>query len=136
MFRTRLVGAALLFLNVLPGCGLLCPDRPGIFGCKWRHQEPLYATPASMPGMDGGCGGMPIPPGGPIYGAPIMGGPVYPGIGGTLGETLPPPMADGAPPRIPKAGIKESPPGKQFELEGTTKGGPVLTIPANGSKGN
>lgn len=97
----------------------------------------MYATPASMPVMDGGCGGMPIPPGGPIYGAPIMGGPVYPGIGGALGETLPPPIAgDGAPPRIPKAGIKETPPGKQFDPDQASKGGPVLTIPANGTKGN
>src|SRR5262249_57127213 len=102
MFRTRLVGAALLFLSVLPGCGLCCPDRPCLFErCKWRHQGPMYAAPASMPVMDGGCGGMPIPPGGPIFGAPIpggpvypgIGGPVYPGIGGTLGETLPPPIA-------------------------------------------
>jgi len=135
MFRTRLVGAALLCLGLLPGCRLCCPDRPCLFD-RCRGGGAPVATPMAYPAMDGGCG-MPVPTGGPIYGGPINGGPIYPGIGGALNETLPPPIAgDGVPPRIPKAGIKESPPGKQFELEGASKTGPVLTIPAAGSKGN
>jgi hypothetical protein len=43
-------------------------------------------------------------------------------------ETLPPG-------RIPKAGIDEGK-GKQFELEGASRTGPVLTIPATGVRGN
>ena len=67
------------------------------------------------------------------------GGPIILGPGGTMpsgvypGGTLPMPMPGAAPGRIPPAGIKESP-GKQFELEGASKTGPILSTPVGDSK--
>jgi hypothetical protein len=124
MFRTRLAGAALLSFVFLPGCGILCGDRPGICA-RWRGRDAgvVQAAPVSFPGADmGACGGMVVPPAGTIYGAPIYG----PGVGG---ETFPPPG------RIPKAGIDEGK-GKQFELEGASRSGPALTIPVPNVKTN
>jgi len=139
MLRTRLATAAVFSLTLLPGCGLLCGDR-GWFGRQECYRGcGVEAIPVSYPVTNGGCSGcgMPIPTGGPIVagpygGAPIIGGPVYPN--GGLSETLPPPYAPG-PQRIPKAGIDEGK-GKQFELEGASRsgGGPVLAVPATGSK--
>lgn len=120
MFRTRLAGVALLSICFLPGCGLFCGDR-GF--CSRR--EPVSACPTSYPmGGDAGCGATVIPPGGNPYGAPIYGVP-----GATIPETSPPP-------RIPRVGIDEGGKGKQFPLDETGRTGPVLTIPANGVKGN
>jgi hypothetical protein len=142
MLRTRLAAAAVLSLSLLPGCRLLCPDTWCDRYRECRRGAPCDAIPVSYPVSDAGCGcGTPIPSGGPIvagpitsgpYGAPIMGAPVYPGSG--LSETLPPPYAPGTP-RIPKAGIDEGK-GKQFELEGASRSGagPVLAIPATGSR--
>ena len=132
MFRTRLAGAALFFLIFLPGCGILCGDRPRF----WERCRPnrCDAFPASMPGGDPYCGTNGIPPGGGMMGGPIMIGPGGYPYGG---ETLPPPGGYGTP-NIPKAGIIESPgenKGKQFDPD--TKGsrtGPVLMIPANGKR--
>jgi hypothetical protein len=127
MSRTRLAGAALLFLAFLPGCGILTGDRRTLCE-RWRdcrRGDRCEGVPAGYPVVDGGCGGgcgMPIPGGAPYQGAPIyMGGP---GASIPLGaETLPQPGgAQTMPPRIPKAGIDEGK-GKQFELEGRT--GPV-----------
>jgi hypothetical protein len=129
MSRTRLVGAAFLFLTVLPGCGILCGDRSRLCE-RWRGRGEAY--PASMP-MGEGCGGMVIPPGGGA-GGPIMIGPGGYPYGG---ETFPHPM-NGAP-NIPKAGIIESPgerKGTQFDPDKASRTGPVLMIPANGAKGN
>ena len=79
----------------------------------------------------GGCA-TPIPGGLPYQGAPIyMGGPGIGGPGASVplgSETLPPP--NGAltmPPRIPppKIGVDEGKGGKQFELEGAGRTGPV-----------
>lgn len=150
MLRTRLAVAAAFSLTLLPGCGLLCGDR-GLFGrtteCL-RGGPMMEAIPVSYPVGNGGPCCTPIPAGGPIMagptvggpyggapygGAPIMGGPIY---GNGLSETLPPPLAQPGTPRIPKAGIDEGK-GKQFELEGASKsgpGGPVLAIPANGTR--
>jgi hypothetical protein len=134
MLRSRLLIVAALAATALPGCGLFCGDRPGVFE-RMRRDEgcggPAYGMPVSFPGGDagcGGCGGTVIPPGATVM--PGNGPMIMPGNGGGLGsETLPPPYAGGdGSPRIPKAGIKETP-GKQFELEKGTKG-PVLTIPA------
>lgn len=122
MSRTRLAGIVLLSVSLLPGCGLLDPNRPGLCGRRCNQQpEHVQASPVSFPGGD--CGGAVIPPGTP----PIYGAPTFPGAG--MGaETLPPG-------RIPKAGIDEGK-GKQFELEGASRTGPVLTIPATGVRGN
>ena len=125
MFRIRFAGFALLTVCFLPGCGLFSGDRPGLCG---RRAERIDAVPVSYPVADGGgCGATVIPPAGNPYGAPIYGAP-----GATIpNETYPPPY--GTSPRIPKAGIDEGK-GKQFELDGTSRTGPVLTIPANGVK--
>jgi hypothetical protein len=135
MLRTRLAAAAVLSLSLLPGCRLFCPDTWCNREC--RRGGPCDAIPVSYPVTDPGCCGMPIPSGGPIMagpygGAPVIGGPVYPN--GGLTETLPPPYAPGTP-RIPKAGIDEGK-GKQFELEGASRNGngPVLAVPATGTK--
>lgn len=118
MSRTRLVGILLVSVTLLPGCGLLDPNRPGICGRRNQQRSDCEASPVSFQG-GGECGGTVIPPGTP----PIYGSPVFPGAG--LGaETMPPG-------RIPKAGIDEGK-GKQFELEGASRTGPVLTIPATG----
>jgi hypothetical protein len=137
MSRTRLVGAALLFLAVLPGCGALTGDRRTLCE-RWRDcwsGNRVEACPAGYPVVDGGCA-MPIPGGQPYGGAPIfMGGAP---AGGPFGaETLPPPGTfNPMPPKIPKIGIDEGKGGKQFELEGASRpggpGGPAL--PVNGSK--
>ena len=127
MSRTRLAGVFFLSVSLLPGCGLFTGDRPGICQ-RWsdRRADRCEATPVSFPvATTGGgeCGGSIIPPGTP----PIYNVPPYPGAG--IGaETLPPN-------RIPKAGIDEGK-GKQFELEGASRTGPVLTIPATGIRGN
>lgn len=129
MSRTRLAGAALLFLALLPGCRTSPCDNRTL--CErwrdcWRGNR-YDAMPVSYPMMDGGCPGgcaMPIPGGMPYQGAPIfMGGP---GASVPLGaETLPQPGGiQTMPPRIPKAGIDEGK-GKQFELEGASRTGPV-----------
>jgi hypothetical protein len=130
MFRTRLAGAALITFVLLPGCGILCGDRPRLCE-RWRSRG--EACPVSYPGGDPGCGGMVIPPnGGMMGGAPIM---IGPGGGYPYGETLPQP---GYPmPNIPKAGIIESPgenKGKQFDPDRASRTGPVLMIPANNAK--
>lgn len=125
MLRTRLAAAALSSLTLLPGCGLLCGN-----GSAWCGRQDFSTIPVSYPGPMGGCA-MPIPAGGPMMSGPIISGPVYPGPGMNgqpLNETLPPPYA----PRIPKAGIEERK-GKEFELE-AGRGGPVLAIPATGTK--
>jgi hypothetical protein len=126
MFRTRLAGAALITFIFLPGCGILCGDRPRLCE-RWRSR---HDTPVSFPG-DAGCGTTVIPPNGGMMGAPIMIGPGgYP-----YGETLPQPGY--TMPNIPKAGIIESPgenKGKQFDPDRASRTGPVLMIPANGSK--
>lgn len=120
MFRTRLTGVALLSICFLPGCGLFTGDR-GWFCCRGRTMD---AMPVSYPmGGDAGCGATVIPPAGNPYG----GAPIYGMPGATIPqETFPAP-------RIPKAGIDEGK-GKQFELEGASRTGPVLTMPANGIK--
>jgi hypothetical protein len=121
MFRTRLIGVALLSVCFLPGCGLFSGNGGGWFCCRGRTDA---AMPVSYPGGGAECGGTVIPPAGNPYGAPIYGMP-----GAAIPqETFPPP-------RIPKAGIDEGK-GKQFELEGASRTGPVLTMPANGFKGN
>jgi hypothetical protein len=132
MLRTRLLGASLLSLTLLSsGCRLFDPDRPRFCDrCHERHCGQVNAAPVGYAGpTDAGCGATVIPPapGGAIYGQPIYVGPNGGPIGSFPGsETSPPP---GAPPlRIPKAGIEEK--GKQFELEGGSRGGPVLMIPA------
>jgi hypothetical protein len=135
MSRTRLAGAALLFLAVLPGCGILTGDRRTLCE-RWRdcrHGNRFDACPTGYPVVDGGCA-MPIPGGMPYQGAPIyMGGP---GASIPLGaETLPQPGgAQPIPPRIPKAGIDEGK-GKQFELEGASRTGPAgPALPTGGLK--
>ena len=159
MSRTRLAGAAVLFLCLLPGCGILTGDRRTLCE-RWRdcwQGNRVEACPVSYPaydggipvGLPGGCAGgcaMPIPGGGVPYqqGPPIyMGGP---GASVPLGsETLPPPnggvptippgSAQPMPPRIPRPGIDEGK-GKQFELEGASRpagpAGPAL--PTGGIK--
>jgi len=130
MFRTRLVAAGFLFLTLLPGCGLLCGDRPRLSE-RWRGRAEAY--PASMPMGDPGCGTMVIPPGSGVGGPMMLGPGGYP----YGGETFPPPI-NGAP-NIPRAGIIESPgerKGTQFDPDKASRTGPVLMIPANGAKGN
>jgi hypothetical protein len=126
MFRTPLAGAALLTLVFLPGCGLFSGDRPGLCNrCRGNQSGRVDASPASYPVVDAGCGGMVIPPGGHLIGGP--GG--YP-----MGEPLPMPGGTN-PPRIPRIGIDEGK-GKQFELEGASRTGPALMMPATGAKMN
>jgi hypothetical protein len=154
MRRARLIGAALLFLSVLPGCGIFTGDRRTLCE-RWRDCRDgnrVEACPVGYPVTEGGCA-MPIPSGGPFGGAPIMmggmggpfgGAPIMmggPPPGGPLGaETLPPPgtynqmpgIVNPMPPRIPKIGIDEGK-GKPFELESRTgPAGPAL--PVNGTK--
>src|SRR5687767_11238593 len=114
MFRTRLAGIVLLSVSLLPGCGLFCGDRPGICN-RWADRR-AEATPVAMP-AGGECGGTVIPPGMPPQPYPYpYPNATFPGPG--MGaETLPPG-------RIPKAGIDEGK-GKQFELEGASRTGPV-----------
>jgi hypothetical protein len=126
MFRTRLAGVAILSFCFLPGCGLFTGDR-GWFCCHGRNVDAMPVSypmgPMGQMGDAGGCGATVIPPaGGNPYGAPIFG---VPGTG-IPQETFPAP-------RIPRAGIDEGK-GKQFELEGASRTGPVLTMPANGVK--
>lgn len=100
-----------------------------------------FAAPIPTGGCPGGCatpipGGFPlggIPPGGiapggiPYQGPPIyMGGP-GPGASVPLGsETLPQPgFPQTMPPRIPAPKIEEGGKGKEFELEGAGRKGPV-----------
>ena len=134
MRRARLAGAALLFLSVLPGCGILTGDRRGVCE-RWRdcwNGNRIDAVPVSYPMMDPGCA-MPIPGGHPYGGAPIMmnGGAPF---GAPLGaETLPQP-APGTIRPIPKIGIDEGK-GKQFELDGASRTGPAgPALPVNGPK--
>jgi hypothetical protein len=139
MPRTRLVGAALLFLAFLPGCGILTGDRRTLCE-RWRdcrNGGQVDACPVSYPVIDsGGANGcaMPIPGGIPYQGPPIyMGGP---GASVPLGsETLPQPGGTmPMPPRIPRAGIDEGK-GKQFELEGASRSGPIgPALPTGGTK--
>jgi hypothetical protein len=136
MSRTRLTGAALLFLAFLPGCGALTGDRRTLCE-RWRdcwNGNRVEACPTGYPVVEGGCA-MPIPTGGPYQGAPIyMGGPGASIPSGA--ETFPPPGgATQIPPaRIPppKIGIDEGK-GKQFELDGRT--GPIgPALPVSGVK--
>jgi hypothetical protein len=132
MSRTRLAGAALLFLAFLPGCGILTGDRRTLCE-RWRDAwrgDRCEAVPVGYPaviegGGAPGCGcAAPIPGGAPFPAAPIyMGGP---GASVPLGsDTLPPPGgAQAIPPRIPKAGIDEGK-GKQFELDQSGRTGPA-----------
>jgi hypothetical protein len=130
MFRTRLTGVALLALSLLSGCGMF-RDRPGLCNrCADRQAAQVNAAPVAYTGGDAGCGASVIPPGGAIYGQPMIIGPGGPGM---PGEMLPPPI--GGMPRIPKAGIDEKG-GKQFELEGVSRTGPVLPMPIAGVKPN
>lgn len=130
MLRTRLIAVAALTAFALPGCGIFCGDRKGV--CERmrerreeRHNGAAYGMPVSFPGGgEAGCGGSVIPPGAMIV----------PGSGGLGAETMPPPLAGEGTPRIPSPKIKENP-GKQFELEKGTRGGPILTIPASGVRG-
>lgn len=128
MTRTRLTGIALLLIVLLPGCGIFA-NRPGL--CN-RNRGQVNASPvvfpggmpagmpAGMPGGDPGCGSMVIPNGTPPY--PV------PGFPGQM-ETFPPPGMN----TIPKARIEEGK-GKSFELDSTSRNGPVLMVPAVGSK--
>jgi hypothetical protein len=133
MFRTRLAAAALLFVSLLPGCGLLCGDRPRLCE-RWRGSR-VEASPVSFPMGDSGCGGMMIPPGGGIGPGGMTTGPVIIGPGGMPYENL-----NNVPRPIPGARIGEEPgevkPGRPYELGPTNRTGPVLMIPANGGKGN
>ena len=139
MSRTRLAGAAFLFLALLPGCGLFSGDRRTL--CErwqdcWRGDR-CDATPVGYPVMDGGACAMPIP-GAPIHqGPPIyMGGP---GASAPFGaETLPQPGGiQTMPPKIPapKIGVDEGKGGKQFELDQASRTGPVgPALPTGGTK--
>ena len=122
MTRNRLAGTALLMIVLLPGCGIFA-NRPGL--CN-RNRGQVNASPVSLPAVAGdpGCGAMTIPSGAPIYGAPIYGVPGGPGHM----ESLPPPALN-----IPKARIEEGK-GKPFELDSASRTGPVLTMPAVGSR--
>ena len=117
MFRTRLAGAALLTLALMPGCACW-HDRPGLLTRFRAWRDGPTATPVAMPVGDPGCNDC---------GAANGGGPIIVHPGGVLPQP-------GEAPKIPRVGIDESK-GKQFELEGMNKGGPVLTMPAAGSKG-
>ena len=114
MFRTRLVGVALLTLAVLPGC-TCWRNHNGPLARMWaRHHAPADATPVSYAGGED-CG-MPI--------GASTGGPIIIPPGGVL------PLPGDA--KIPTAGIDEGKGGKQFELEGLKKGGPDLSAPITG----
>ena len=116
MTRTRLAGIALLLIVLLPGCGILANrNRPGL--CNRRDQA--NASPVAMPAADPGCGAMVIPSGTPSFPAT--------GFSGQM-ESLPPPGMS-----IPKARIEEGK-GKPFELDSTSRNGPVLMVPAVGLK--
>jgi hypothetical protein len=143
MSRTRLAGAALLFIALLPGCGALTGDRRTL--CErwrdcWNGPDRCDYAPVGYPvSMDAGCGngcGMPIP-GAPIHqGPPIyMGGP---GASLPLGaETLPQPGGiQRMPPQIPKAGIGiDEGKGKQFDIDPASRSGPVgPALPVGGTK--
>ena len=137
MSRTRLAGAAVLFLAFLPGCGILTGDRRTLCE-RWRdcrNGGQVDACPAGYPVVDGGCA-MPIPGAMPYQQPPIyMGGP---GVSGPFGaETLPNPGGvQPMPPRIPapKIGVDEGK-GKQFELEGASRTGPAgPALPTGGLK--
>jgi hypothetical protein len=141
MSRIRLAGAALLFVALLPGCGILTGDRRTLCE-RWRdcrNGGQVDACPASYPVIDSGCPNgcaMPIPGGVPYQGPPIyMGGP---GASVPFGaETLPNPGGvQPMPPRIPapKIGVDEGK-GKQFELEGASRSGPIgPALPTGGIK--
>ena len=143
MSRTRLAGAALLFIALLPGCGILTGDRRTLCE-RWRDcvngpERCDYAPTAFPVAMNGGCPNgcaMPIP------GAPIQQGPpIYmggPGASVPLGaETLPQPGGvQTMPPRIPapKIGIDEGK-GKQFEVDPASRKGPVgPLLPTGGAQ--
>ena len=135
MSRTRLVAAAFLFLALLPGCGTFTGDRRTLCE-RWQDcwsGNRADACPTGYPMSNGGCA-MPIPGGQPYMGAPIyMSGP---GASVPMGaETLPPPGGTQTmPPRIPKIGIDEGK-GKQFELEGASRSGPMgPALPVGGIK--
>ena len=134
MSRTRLVGAAFLFIALLPGCGTFSGDRRTL--CErwrecWNGGDRCDYVPVSYPMANGGGCAMPIPGAPYQQGPPIfMGGP---GVSGPFGaETLPQPM----PPKIPapKIGVDEGK-GKQFELEEASRRGPVgPALPTGGIK--
>jgi hypothetical protein len=136
MSRTRLAGAAFLFIAFLPGCGTLTGDRRTL--CERWHDfwyDSRYdACPVAYPIGQPGCA-TPIP--GAVGGAPIiMGGPMtsVPGA-----DTFPPPGGiQTMPPRIPApkipGGVDEGK-GKQFELEGASRSGPAgPALPTGGVK--
>ena len=139
MSRTRLAGAALLFLAFLPGCGILTGDRRTLCE-RWRDTwrgDRCDAMPVGYPIMDAGCPNgcaMPIPGAMPYQGAPIyMGGP---GASVPMGaETLPPPNGIQPMPRtIPPAGINEGK-GKQFDPDLSSRTGPAgPALPTGGVK--
>jgi hypothetical protein len=140
MRRARLAGAAFLFIAVLPGCGIFTGGR-GICD-RWRdcgNGNGYDAIPVSYPMMAPGCA-MPVANGHPYGGAPIYmngapaGAPFGGPIGGPFGaETLPQP-APGTIRPIPKIGIDEGK-GKQYELEGASRAGPVgPALPVNGTR--
>src|SRR5688500_10637252 len=147
MSRTRLAGAALLFLALLPGCGTRTADRRPLAG-RWQdcwRADRCDATPVGYPGMDGGACAMPTPGTPYQQGPPIymnQGPPTYmngPGTSVPFGaETLPQPGgARTMPPQIPppKIGVDEGKGGKQFELDPASRTGPVgPDLPTGGPK--
>jgi hypothetical protein len=128
MSRTRLTGAALLFIAFLPGCGTLTGDRRTLCD-RWHdfwYDSRVDACPVSYGGPPG-CA-VPIPGATPYTGAPII-------MGGPGADTFPPPGGvQPMPPRIPKAGIDEGK-GQPFELGPMSRTGPVgPALPTGGVK--
>jgi hypothetical protein len=137
MSRTRLAGAAFLFIAFLPGCGTLTGDRRTLCD-RWHdfwYDSRVDACPVSYPIGQPGCAA-PIPGATPYAGAPIiMGGPMT-SVPGS--DTFPPPGTQTMPPRIPApkipGGVDEGG-GKQFELGPMSRTGPLgPALPTGGVK--
>ena len=134
MIRIRMIATAFLILAAMPGCGIFHKEKPcfprlNALFCG-KNSEEVVSYPVMSPGGPAPCETCSNPgmTGGPVITGPIIGAPGQPNInpGPT---TLNPPGG-----KIPPAGIKED--GKQFELEGASKigPGPILAVPAAGSK--
>jgi hypothetical protein len=126
MFRKRLLCVGLL-MSMLPGCACW-GERPGLL-TRFRNWRDGGETRSD----DCNCQATPVVYGGPIGMSGGSSGPIIlPGNpGSTGGIILPMPgTAESDPPKIPKAGIKESP-GKMGELESRTPG-PVIGLPVGG----
>lgn len=131
MIRIRMIATAFLILAAMPGCGIFHKDRPCFprlhaFFCGDKSHDSTVGYPVMSSGMQAPC---------ETCSNPGVGGPIITGPITSPGAMQQIPQGQNIP--NPKIGIKESD-GKQFELNETGKvnGGPVLGMPAVGTKMN